>query len=242
MYSDSDEEFDRPVRKRMRLDHLTADEKLARRKMKNRVAAQTARDRKKARIDRLEDSLEACRQELVHVKTQNELLYELNAVLQKEVKELKERKCQKTPVGPAAIISAPRLREQGVLFLAAMLIILKSLRKCRKQPETLKTCLSSSIVISPANLLRYVEPRIEEVRKMTPDDHMYACKPDRKPVIQIHLPEGCNTLDLSVPILWERIASALETEVFTLPEPDFATSNTLDFDGDAFPWGEELRI
>merc|ERR1712137_1189376 len=45
-------------RKRKRLDDFTPQEKMIRRKLKNRVAAQNARDRKKERLEHLENIVE----------------------------------------------------------------------------------------------------------------------------------------------------------------------------------------
>uniref|UniRef100_A0A1B6FH45 X-box-binding protein 1 n=1 Tax=Cuerna arida TaxID=1464854 RepID=A0A1B6FH45_9HEMI len=61
-----------------RLDHLTIEEKILRKKLKNREAAQTSRDRKKARLEELEASV---------VQLQNE-----NEVLHEEVRSLKDDK------------------------------------------------------------------------------------------------------------------------------------------------------
>ncbi|CAK9822768.1 X-box-binding protein 1 [Anthophora retusa] len=67
--------------KKRRLDHLTWEEKLQRKKLKNRVAAQTSRDRKKAKLDELEETVKALReqnellsQECVMLRSQNEIL------------------------------------------------------------------------------------------------------------------------------------------------------------------------
>lgn len=134
--SDEETSDKRPARKRQKLDHLSPEEKLQRRKLKNRVAAQTARDRKKARMDDLEVTVTQFEKEIHTLKTENELLWKLNANLKTENETLKlelektkmlssvkeeprtlvpaaaELKAEK-PFDPAAIIRAPQLREQG---------------------------------------------------------------------------------------------------------------------------------
>merc|ERR1711910_255543 len=48
----------KPVRKRANLDHLSPEEKMMRRKLKNRVAAQNARDKKRCKMEEMEFELE----------------------------------------------------------------------------------------------------------------------------------------------------------------------------------------
>merc|ERR1711963_1057194 len=60
--SDSEEGSDhnksgKPIRKRANLDHLSAEEKLMRRKLKNRVAAQNARDKKRVKMEDMDSDL-----------------------------------------------------------------------------------------------------------------------------------------------------------------------------------------
>merc|ERR1739845_230686 len=49
---------EKSVRKRANLDHLSPEEKMMRRKLKNRVAAQNARDKKRVKMEDMEGDLD----------------------------------------------------------------------------------------------------------------------------------------------------------------------------------------
>ncbi|XP_040271943.1 LOW QUALITY PROTEIN: X-box-binding protein 1 [Bufo bufo] len=82
---------DIPARKRQRLTHLSPEEKALRRKLKNRVAAQTARDRKKARMSELEQQVLDLEIENEKLLLENELLQEKSHALLTENQELRQR-------------------------------------------------------------------------------------------------------------------------------------------------------
>jgi len=96
-----------PVRKRQRLDHLSFEQKLLRRKLKNRVAAQSARDKKKAKMDELEIVVKSLERRQTHLADQNKLLHKSVAELQAENKELKEE-LKKRLTAPACVACSKR--------------------------------------------------------------------------------------------------------------------------------------
>ncbi|KAH8314532.1 hypothetical protein KR059_011685 [Drosophila kikkawai] len=105
-----------PKAKKRRLDHLTWEEKVQRKKLKNRVAAQTSRDRKKARMEEMEyeikeltdkteilqnkcDSLQAINESLL---AKNHKLDSELEIMRQEFAELKQQQQQYTARSIAA--------------------------------------------------------------------------------------------------------------------------------------------
>ncbi|XP_035513991.1 LOW QUALITY PROTEIN: X-box-binding protein 1 [Morone saxatilis] len=89
--SDSNSSAGPPIRKRQRLTHLSPEEKALRRKLKNRVAAQTARDRKKAKMGELEQQVLELELENQKLYIENRLLREKTSGLLTENEELRQR-------------------------------------------------------------------------------------------------------------------------------------------------------
>merc|ERR1711974_483595 len=76
--SEESENFDKPVRKRANLDHLSPEEKLMRRKLKNRVAAQNARDKKRVKMEDMETDVERLRAHAKALEARNAQLVSEN--------------------------------------------------------------------------------------------------------------------------------------------------------------------
>lgn len=84
------------VRKRANLDHMTLEEKMMRRKLKNRVAAQNARDKKRMKMEDMEVTVRQLQQQNKILAKQNEELLALNRRLMAENSTLKSTQSQTT--------------------------------------------------------------------------------------------------------------------------------------------------
>jgi len=121
----SEHNLDKPVRKRANLDHLSPEEKLMRRKLKNRVAAQNARDKKRMKMEEMEAELMRLKNHAKALENKNAELVSENQRLVAENDELRtcesRVKGQETssplvagqPPESAVLTSDPQQQEQG---------------------------------------------------------------------------------------------------------------------------------
>jgi DNA uptake protein ComE-like DNA-binding protein len=155
-------------RKRERLTNLSGEEKMNRRKLKNRIAAQTARDRKKAKMGVLEESIdqfesenESLHMENDELRHHNEQLLEENALLKKQLEEAKVARISSQPVavGSAVSISGPQQWEQATaatLIWTLLTMLLKPSSETSSKTSILKQLDLNSNSISLETVKEYM--------------------------------------------------------------------------------------
>lgn len=99
-------------RVRQNLSHLTMEEKLNRRKMKNRVAAQSARDRRKAKMDLMEQKVAKLSEERIKLIRENERLQKLNQKLNLENQQLRNRVSAFESNATMAVVNASAVKQE----------------------------------------------------------------------------------------------------------------------------------
>ncbi|RXN07221.1 X-box-binding 1 [Labeo rohita] len=198
--SDSDSTISGPpMRKRQRLTHLSPEEKALRRKLKNRVAAQTARDRKKAKMGELEQQVLELELENQKLHVENRLLREKTSDLLSENEELRQRlgldtleEKEKVQVLESAVSdlglvtgssesAALRLRvppQQSDLLLGILDILdpelfLKTEVPEGQEPIVLDGCAGEQVPASPPAPLGPAPVKLEALNELIHFDHIY---------------------------------------------------------------------
>merc|ERR1712012_10573 len=169
---EDDEICGTPMRKRANLDHLSPEERLQRRKLKNRVAAQNARDKKKAQTEEMEKLIEDMRAEKQKFAEENARLQACKAQLQIEnASLLKENKEYKQKLG---IISQNQTESQEIHIELPMspdsLPPMSPSSSSPSSPVSVSSLASprSSPMVPPESAALTNEPQPQEQGTMTP--------------------------------------------------------------------------
>lgn len=148
------------------------DDKYLRKKLKNRVAAQNSRDKKKARMDELERLVVDLQRKNESVTQECERLKTEVATLKAENVELKQKSCNcgkaisSWPVEPAAFINDPLQKGQGHSLLTFLFLLSHILRMKLQTPTCSK--LSSWQKESLVRELKSLKVENGTFQKLTP--------------------------------------------------------------------------
>ncbi|XP_075969212.1 X box binding protein 1 [Anticarsia gemmatalis] len=158
-----------PSRKR-RLDHLTWEEKMQRKKLKNRVAAQTSRDRKKAKMDEMESRIKYFMDMNERLTGEVESLKALNERLLSENASLRSEAAARTVAGaPRPAESDPQQKEgpPPAIRAARLLLAMCLLSQTSSLTSTQKSTSTPSINLQTPSSKKLMQA-LQERLKMNP--------------------------------------------------------------------------
>ncbi|CAL8334089.1 unnamed protein product [Arctogadus glacialis] len=179
-----------PMRKRQRLTHLSPEEKALRRKLKNRVAAQTARDRKKAKMGELEQQVLELELENHKLHIENGLLREKSSGLVTENEELRQRlglNALETKESVQVVVQGSGGDEAdgpdasdnesdlllGILDILDPELFLKSCEQECAEPQVLLVGRGHPLPAAPPAALGAAPVKLETLNELIHFDHIY---------------------------------------------------------------------
>ncbi|CAL8293699.1 unnamed protein product [Gadus morhua 'NCC'] len=179
-----------PMRKRQRLTHLSPEEKALRRKLKNRVAAQTARDRKKAKMGELEQQVLELELENHKLHIENGLLREKSSGLVTENEELRQRlglNALETKESVQVVVQGSGGDEAdgpdasdnesdlllGILDILDPELFLKSCEQECAEPQVLLVGRGHPLPAAPPAALGAAPVKLEALNELIHFDHIY---------------------------------------------------------------------
>ncbi|KAK5870769.1 hypothetical protein PBY51_003689 [Eleginops maclovinus] len=227
--SESNSSAGPPIRKRQRLTHLSPEEKALRRKLKNRVAAQTARDRKKAKMGELEQQVIELELENQKLHIENRLLREKSSGLLTENEELRQRLGLDTldskeevqsllSIGNDADDSDSSDNESdllmGILDILDPELFLKSCEQECQEPQVLLVGGGNPVPSATPATLGAPSVKLEALNELIHFDHIYT-----KPVEEVSIGQ-CNDLESDTEQIDEAILSVVVLEEETVSVKD----------------------
>lgn len=148
-------------RKRQRLTHLTNEEKMMRRKLKNRVAAQSARDRKKVKFDDLAVTCDQLKEQNERLKKENAILKENAQLLINENRKLLKFKSDtEKSQSSKPIILQPVLKQQQDLNNIVSIIAPSKLHSSQTFLEADESAVFTTYAFQPKRQLQGMFQRI----------------------------------------------------------------------------------
>ncbi|TDH13097.1 hypothetical protein EPR50_G00054290 [Perca flavescens] len=187
--SDSNSSAGPPIRKRQRLTHLSPEEKQLRRKLKNRVAAQTARDRKKAKMGELEQQVLELELENQKLHIENRLLRDKSNGLMTENEELRQRLGLDTLDSKEKVQSLLSTGNNadnesdlllGILDILDPELFLKSCEQECQEPQVLLVRGGDTVPATTPATLGAPSVKLEALNELIHFDHIYT-----KPVEEV---------------------------------------------------------